>query len=79
MSINDPLARAFVGNDGYAIANLRAGVNFADGKYSIEGYVQNVFDTYYNVTSFPVPEQGSTFAVYPSPPRFYGVKVGMKF
>ncbi|MBK9431602.1 MAG: TonB-dependent receptor [Sphingomonadales bacterium] len=79
VSMNDPLARAFVGNDGFGIVNLRAGVNFGDGRYSIEGYVENLFDTYYNITSFPVPEQGNSFVVYPSPPRFYGVKVGVKF
>lgn len=77
--LNDPLARRFTGNDGFGIVNLRAGVNFGDGKYSIEGYVENLFDTYYNITAFPIPEQGASFAVYPAPPRFYGVKVGAKF
>lgn len=77
--LNDPLARSFSANDGFGIVNLRAGVNFGDGKYSIEGYVENLFDTYYNITAFPIPEQGNSFAVYPSPPRFYGVKVGAKF
>jgi iron complex outermembrane recepter protein len=77
--LNDPLARRFTANDGFGIVNLRAGVNFGDGKYSIEGYVENLFDTYYNITAFPIPEQGNSYAVYPSPPRFYGVKVGAKF
>ena len=77
--VNDPLGRRFTGNDGYGIVNLRAGVNFADGKYSVEGYVENLFNTYYNITAFPIPEQGNSFAVYPAPPRFYGVKLGVKF
>lgn len=77
--LNDPLGRRFTGNDGYGIVNLRAGVNFADGKYSVEGYVENLFNTYYNITAFPIPEQGNSFAVYPAPPRFYGVKLGVKF
>ncbi|MBK7163508.1 MAG: TonB-dependent receptor [Sphingomonadales bacterium] len=77
--LNDPLARSFTGNDGFGIVNLRAGVNFGDGKYSVEGYVENLFNTYYNITAFPIPEQGSSFAVYPAPPRFYGVKLGVKF
>jgi iron complex outermembrane recepter protein len=77
--LNDPIARPFTGNDGFAIVNLRAGLNFGDGKYSIEGYVENLFDTYFNITSFPIPEQGLSFANYPAPPRFYGVKVGAKF
>ena len=77
--LNDPLGRRFTANDGFGIVNLRAGVNFGDGKYSIEGYVENLFDTYYNITAVPIPEQGNSFAVYPAPPRFYGVKVGAKF
>ncbi len=77
--LNDPIARPFTGNDGFGIVNLRAGVNFGDGKYAIEGYVENLFDTYYNITAFPIPEQGSSFANYPSPPRFYGVKATAKF
>ena len=77
--LNDPLARRFTANDGFGIVNLRAGVNFGDGKYSVEGYVENLFDTYYNITAFPIPEQGNSFAVYPSPPRFYGVRVAAKF
>ena len=77
--LNDPLARRFTANDGFGIVNLRAGVNFGDGKYSVEGYVENLFDTYYNITAFPIPEQGNSYAVYPSAPRFYGVKVAAKF
>ncbi|MGB5078631.1 MAG: TonB-dependent receptor [Sphingorhabdus sp.] len=77
--LNDALGRRFTANDGFGIVNLRAGVNFGDGKYSVEGYVENLFDTYYNITAFPIPEQGNSFAVYPAPPRFYGVKVAAKF
>ena len=77
--LNDPLARSFTANDGFGIVNMRAGVTFGDGKYSIEGYVENLFDTYSNITAFPIPEQGNSYAVYPAPPRFYGVKVGAKF
>jgi iron complex outermembrane receptor protein len=77
--LNDPLARRFTANDGFGIVNMRAGVNFGDGKYSIEGYVENLFDTYYNITAFPIPEQGNSYAVYPSAPRFYGVRVAAKF
>jgi iron complex outermembrane recepter protein len=77
--LNAPIERTFTGNDGFGIVNLRAGINFGDGKYSIEGYVENLFDTYYNITAFPIPEQGNSFAVYPSPPRFYGVRIGAKF
>jgi iron complex outermembrane recepter protein len=77
---NDPVAVPFTTNDGYAIVNARVGVNFGpEGNFGIEAYVENLFDKYYNVTSFPIPEQSTSFAVYPSAPRFYGLKVKAKF
>lgn len=79
-TINNPIARPFTTNDGYSIVNARVGLNFGEGgRFGIEAYVENLFDTYYNITSFPIPEQGSSFAVYPSPPRFYGVKARARF
>ena len=66
-------------NDGYGVANARVGLNFADNRFGVEAFVENMFNTYYNITSFPVPEQTGTFAVYPSPPRFYGIKVRASF
>lgn len=79
-TINNPIARPYTTNDGYSIVNARVGLNFGEGgRFGLEAYVENLFDTYYNITSFPVPEQGATFAVYPAPPRFYGVKARVKF
>ncbi|ODP37392.1 TonB-dependent receptor [Sphingomonas turrisvirgatae] len=79
-TINNPIARGYVGNDGYSIVNARIGLNFgAEQQFGIEAYVENLFDTYYNITSFPIPEQGASFAVYPAPPRFYGVKARVRF
>jgi iron complex outermembrane recepter protein len=79
-TLNDPVGVPFTTNDGYAIVNARVGVNFGpEGNFGIEAYVENLFDKYYNVTSFPIPEQSSSFAVYPSAPRFYGVKLKAKF
>jgi outer membrane receptor protein involved in Fe transport len=79
-TINNPIARPYTTNDGYSIVNARVGLNFGEGgRFGIEAYVENLFDTYYNITAFPVPEQGSSFAVYPAPPRFYGVKARVKF
>jgi len=79
-TINNPLARPYTTNDGYSIVNARVGLNFGEGgRFGIEAYVENIFDTYYNITAFPIPEQGSSFAVYPAPPRFYGVKARVKF
>ncbi|WP_197417073.1 MULTISPECIES: TonB-dependent receptor [unclassified Sphingomonas] len=76
--LNDLAARPFTRNGDFVIVNLRAGVSFNDGKYTVEGYVENLFDTYFNITALPVPEQGSSFANYPSPPRFYGLRVVAK-
>ncbi len=79
-TINNPIAVPYTTNDGYTIVNARVGLNFGEGgRFGVEAYVENLFDTYYNVTSFPIPEQGASFAVYPSPPRFYGVKARMRF
>lgn len=79
-AVQSPVGIPFTTNDGYGIVNLRVGMNFGpDGNFGIEGFVENLFNTYYNVTSFPVPEQGNNFAVYPAPPRFYGVKLRAKF
>ena len=76
---NTRLAQQYVQNDGYAIVNARVGINLMGDKLGLEAYVENLFDTYYNITSFPVPEQGSSFAVYPGTPRFYGVKARFAF
>jgi len=79
-TINDPVAVPFTANDGYSIVNARAGLNFGpDQNYAVEFYVENLFNKYYNVTSFPIPEQSASFAVYPAPPRLYGVKLRAKF
>ena len=78
-TINSPLGVPFTTNDGYSIVNARVGLNFNDNKFGIEAYVENLFNTYYNLTSFPIPEQGASFAVYPAPPRFYGVKLRASF
>ncbi len=76
--INDAIARPFVANDGHEIVNARIGLTFNE-RFSIEGYVENIFNTYYNITAFPIPEQGSSFAVYPSAPRFYGLRARASF
>lgn len=79
-SDNNPLAIPYIGNDGHALINAKVGFNFgADRQYGIEAYVENITNHYYNVTSFPIPEQGNSFAGYPAPPRFYGVRVRAGF
>ncbi len=77
--LNSRLARAYVANDGYVIAGARIGVNVMDNKLALEAFVENLFDSYYSTTATVVPEQGSSFAVYPGTPRFYGLKASIKF
>ncbi len=79
-TLNDPVGVPFTTNDAFTIVNARVGLNFGEGgRYSVEAYVENLFDRYYNVTSSPIPEQGTSFGVYPSAPRFYGVKARVQF
>ncbi len=78
--LNTPLALKYVQNDGYVIVNAKLGLNFGpDRKFGVEAFVENLTNQYYNVTAFPIPEQGNSFAVYPSTPRFYGVRVRAGF
>ncbi|HET7408725.1 MAG TPA: TonB-dependent receptor [Paracoccaceae bacterium] len=66
-------------NKGYGVINARAGIQTADGRYRLEAFVENLTETYYNIASFAVPEQTGTFAVYPSPPRYYGLTARVGF
>ena len=77
-TINARQANPATTNDGYTIVNARVGLNFNE-RYSIEAYVENLFNSYYSLTGFPVPEQSGSFAVYPAQPRFYGVKLRASF
>ncbi|MBB5685151.1 TonB-dependent receptor [Sphingobium boeckii] len=79
-TLNDPVGVPFTTNDGHSIVNARVGVNFGPNQnFGVEAYVENLFDRYFNITSFPIPEQSASFAVYPSPPRLYGVKLRARF
>lgn len=78
-TFNDPVFSDLTDNGSYAIVNARFGLNFDDNRFGVEAFVENVFDKYYNITSFPVPEQTGTFAVYPSQPRSYGLKLRASF
>ncbi|QHL90607.1 TonB-dependent receptor [Sphingomonas changnyeongensis] len=78
-TINVLGSEPFTGNPGVAIVNARVGLTFLERKLLVEAYVENLFDTYFNVTAFPIPEQSSNFAVYPNLPRFYGVRARYTF
>ncbi|MGF7147591.1 outer membrane receptor protein involved in Fe transport [Sphingomonas zeicaulis] len=78
-TLNAPGGIASTTNDAYVLVNARLGLDFDEGRFGIEAYVENVFDVYYNILGFPVPEQIGAYAVYPSPPRFYGVRLRTRF
>ncbi|NML04483.1 TonB-dependent receptor [Sphingomonas sp. G-3-2-10] len=71
--------RGIVRNPGYALVSARLGLQSADGNISGEFYVENLFNQYYNITGFAVPEQTGNYAGYPGYPRFYGVRARFGF
>ncbi len=64
---------------GYTLVNLRAGVAFAQGRYSVGGFARNVTNKRYLI------DAGNTGGGFGIPtyiagePRFYGVELGAKF
>ncbi|TKD50060.1 TonB-dependent receptor [Sphingomonas baiyangensis] len=66
-------------NPGYPIINARIGVQSEDRSRSLEFFVENLTNQYFNITGFAVPEQTGNFAGYPGLPRFYGVRVRAGF
>lgn len=67
------------GNDSYALVNARIGVQSADGKWSVSLFGENLTEEYYNLTTFPVPEQPGVYTGYPALPRFYGIEAKLNF
>jgi iron complex outermembrane recepter protein len=74
-----PNGRSIVNNPGYPMINARVGVTSEDRTKSLEFFVENLTNQYFNITGFPVPEQTGNFAGYPSPPRFYGLRARFGF
>lgn len=66
-------------NDGYPLVSARVGIQSDDRKLGLEFFVENLTNQYYNITGFAVPEQTGNYAVYPSTPRFYGVRARFGF
>lgn len=58
--------------------NGRIGLATEDQRYAVEVYAENIFDEYYNLASFTVPEQQAS-SVYGSMPRFYGVRARIRY
>jgi outer membrane receptor protein involved in Fe transport len=69
--------------DGKAFVNLRAGLRFADGKYALEGWVNNLTDEVVRGVTFNTTLRGSGAAnsrsAFTLPPRQYGVTLRAKF
>jgi outer membrane receptor protein involved in Fe transport len=69
--------------DGKTFVNLRAGLRFADGKYSLEGWVNNLTDEVVRGVTFNTTLRGSGAAnsrsAFTLPPRQYGVTLRAKF
>ncbi len=69
--------------DGKEFINLRAGLRFADGAYSIEGFVNNLTDNVVRGVTFNTTLRGSGAAnsrsAFSLQPRTYGVVVRAKF
>jgi len=69
--------------DGNEFINLRAGLRFNDGAYSIEGFVNNLTDNVMRGVTFNTTLRGSGAAnsrsAFPLQPRTYGVVLRAKF
>ena len=69
--------------DGKAFVNLRAGLRFGDGAYSLEGWVNNLTDEVVRGVTFNTTLRGSGAAnsrsAFTLPPRQYGITLRAKF
>jgi outer membrane receptor protein involved in Fe transport len=68
-----------ISTPGYTLVNLRAGLEFAQGKYSVGGFVRNATNRRYLIDA---GNTGGGFGVptyIAGEPRFYGVELGAKF
>jgi iron complex outermembrane recepter protein len=69
--------------DGKAFVNMRAGLRFGDGAYSLEGWVNNLTDEVVRGVTFNTTLRGSGAAnsrsAFTLPPRQYGITLRAKF
>lgn len=67
--------------DGYVIVNGRIGVTNIAGRFSIEGWVQNLFDKNYTQVAFNTPfiAPQQTYSAFLAEPRTYGLTLRGKF
>ncbi|MDQ0837282.1 TonB-dependent receptor [Sphingomonas faeni] len=68
-----------ISTPGYTLVNVRAGLEFAQGRYSVGGFVRNATNKRYLI------DAGNTGGGFGIPtyiagePRFYGIELGAKF
>jgi|TARA_R100000049_G_C1951148_1_gene99077 outer membrane receptor protein involved in Fe transport len=67
--------------DGFVVVNGRIGVTNIGGSFSVEGWVQNLFDTDYTQVAFNTPfvAEQQTYSAFLAEPRTYGVTVRAEF
>ena len=67
--------------DGFVVVNGRIGVTNIGGSFSVEGWVQNLFDTDYTQVAFNTPfvAEPQTYSAFLAEPRTYGVTVRAEF
>ena len=67
--------------DSYVVVNGRIGVTDIAGRFSIEGWVQNLFDKQYTQVAFNTPfiAEQQTYSAFLAEPRTYGVTVRGEF
>ncbi len=67
--------------DGYVVVNGRVGLTNIAGRFSIEGWVQNLFDQDYSQVAFNTPfiAPQQTYSAFLAEPRTYGLTLRGKF
>ena len=67
--------------DSFAVVNGRVGITNIAGRFSIEGWVQNLFDKDYTQIAFNTPfiAPQQTFSAFLAEPRTYGITVRGEF
>jgi iron complex outermembrane recepter protein len=71
--------REAISQEGYTLVNLRAGLEFANGRYTVGGFARNLTNKRYLI------DAGNTGGGFGIPtyiagePRFYGVELGARF
>ncbi len=71
---NAPIAGLDIAEDDVQLANLRLGYDSADGRWSVEGYVSNLFDKNYIIDAGNTGGAFGTPTFIGGPPRMYGIE-----